>query len=357
MSSIEYLPNETLCDIFEWVYSPSLQAPEPPPLTSALRLSHVTSRWRNISIDLPPLWTHIRISHFRDAEMVEILFNRSKELSLDISIHCLTSAPPEVSSRLWMILTSIVSRIPRCCRLSIITTTSNFLTIEKRFGGNPINSPQLKILELIQSEDGQIVHFPSLDVDPRVLSSVILDHVVLISSFPYFLAGLNSLDIRHSYWFGLWDMMPLVMPELRHLTICATVLPRITIFSSLTYLKIGGPWNARHYLSYFMDLSTPALECLELSDLPTREGWWELISIVQDTVSKYPAVQSLSLSTLKLVGLDIRFAHAFPNLQHLKFVNVDPEPILKLLREEPSIWPSLCTITVDGLEVERPCQI
>ena len=106
-----------------------------------------------------------------------------------------------------------------------------------------------------------------------------------------------------------------------------------------------------------MNLSTPGLECLELSDLPTRGGWWELISIVQDTVSKYPAVQSLSLSTLKLIGLDIRFAHAFPNLQHLKFVNVDSEPILKLLREEPSIWPSLCTITVDGLEVERPCQI
>ena len=74
MHGVDILPFETIASIFE------LSASED--LSTAIALSHVSRRWRNIALKCPILWDRIEMT--KHVEMISTLLERSRSSLIDV---------------------------------------------------------------------------------------------------------------------------------------------------------------------------------------------------------------------------------------------------------------------------------
>jgi hypothetical protein len=69
--------------------------------------------------------------------------------------------------------------------------------------------------------------------------------------------------------------------------------------------------------------------------------------------SGFLALKRLTLQSLVLRGIDQRFAAAFPNIEHLSLVDLDPSSVFSLLREDEStrlLWRELKISVEESIE-------
>ena len=78
---IQLLPTEVLCMIFELVVSGSDESRG----ETAVSLSHVNRRWRDITVDLPRLWTDVRL--LGSLDRVRTFLDRSNTALIDITLN------------------------------------------------------------------------------------------------------------------------------------------------------------------------------------------------------------------------------------------------------------------------------
>lgn len=81
LGSCSALPTEILREIFLFVSAMDRTS------SMSIAISHVSSRWRQICLDMPSLWTNIQLGHSRlaDMDMLDTFSRRSRRLKIDIS--------------------------------------------------------------------------------------------------------------------------------------------------------------------------------------------------------------------------------------------------------------------------------
>jgi hypothetical protein len=87
---------------------------------------------------------------------------------------------------------------------------------------------------------------------------------------------------------------------------------------------------------------------LEVARLDER-GSAELMTAIGAPV-RFPSLLSVTLSSLALVGITPEFCLTMPALESIALVDVNPEPIRLLLHGNPSIFPTLQSLSIDGVD-------
>lgn len=351
-ASIASLPNEILCEIFHIASSDSLHIED----TSSTfhigtALSHVMSLWRDIAIGLPSLWTDVRISRIYEVGVLENILNRSKGRQLDIQINLPHAATSGAVLPLWNLLGAVLLQMKRCRNLSIATVKSNYSLIYKIFLP-PCVAPFLQSLRLVQVGVARPSVFPPIRFNTNLLSHVHLDGVIWANPSNR-LSGLKHLTLRDTE--GPWVDHGLEA-RLESLTLSRSHVPwgfNLGLeTSSLKYLKLDGDCSMSFQNPGF---TAPALKIFEVSRVLNRV-WEDLVFFLQSAPNLFPAVECLKISELDTtsVTIDRRFAEAFPALIRLEVTSADFEPLARVLRGYPAVWPSLRSIVVDGIVVGRP---
>ncbi|KAG5637594.1 hypothetical protein H0H81_003985 [Sphagnurus paluster] len=258
--SIEDLPQEILCEIFGLVHKTA---------GSSLNLSHVCAYWRHITIQLPRLWTTVRITQ-HDHTVLEDILRRSQGRPLAIYIYLADQCPENSTLGLWRSLILLAAEMKRCYRLIISAGRGLYKMMRSTFPPN-LTAPKLKYLQLqCQGFQKEECLFPSITFHPAVLKHVALDGVGLQSAD---LSGVKTMVLKQlrASWlpdcFGsgpdnaletlilsntsLPGHKAILTPRLRHVT-----LDRQTPFEFL-----GAVWSA------------PKLESMTLSRMSV--GHWQ----------------------------------------------------------------------------------
>lgn len=363
-------------------------------------VSHVTKYWRNLAFDMPLLWVDISITHFRKLDILRDIMLRSKECGLEINFHFPFIPLRAVSGttrfreslRIRNTFLVVAAHVVRWRCMSIIASNDILRKIMKYVTG--ILMPQLEHLELVQRDTytegstafAAVSCYGPLLFNPSVFSSLRLERVTILCPTPYFLSALKTLSMVHSSGCILdqehlqsWDVSipPIAynpnnvspsMTHLTHLDITGTALygqlpchPSFEL-SSLTSLKLAHfaltsiELRASIVELFSLSVRIPNLVQLKLEDLCSF-AWNAFIQSLHRAVTdldspKYTALRSLTLSSLLLHGVDASFTKAFPDIEDLVLLNVDPKPLLEVLRGDELLWPT-AVISVDGLQVTR----
>ena len=376
VQNIHALPNEILCKIFETAQSMPSQKGQ---LAPRLLVSHVTSHWRDLAVNMPMLWTEIRITRFSKLEVLRNMLLRSQQCGLEILLHFpmpirALSARFRDSLRVRDTVIILASHISRWRRLSVIAGSETLRQIMKYVTG--VFIPRLESLELVQLHTGPVSYYGPFLLDPAVFSSLRLERVTIHCARSSFLTGMRTLELIHSSGsildeealdsldnpacnhFNVERRSP-TMSQLTRLNITATsiILPFHPSFSasSLTSLKLANfppttPALRDSILHLFETLSTPILKNLEVEELDGF-AWTAFVQSIHTSDSpKYPGLRSLTLSSLQLHDVDVHFIQAFPSITHLRLISVRSEPLRKVLRKCSLVWPGP-SISVDGFQV------
>ncbi|KAF8414924.1 hypothetical protein L210DRAFT_3539836, partial [Boletus edulis BED1] len=112
------LPSDVLAIIFEESRCLLNQWPGPRrPLPVEVQLSHVCSRWRQVALSSPALWTTIRVPILHKETAVRTYFQRCKQCPLDIHI-----GPMLSDKRIMELISSLLlPRIPQFRQLILDT--------------------------------------------------------------------------------------------------------------------------------------------------------------------------------------------------------------------------------------------
>ncbi|KAJ7273993.1 hypothetical protein C8J57DRAFT_1314153 [Mycena rebaudengoi] len=98
----------------------------------------------------------------------------------------------------------------------------------------------------------------------------------------------------------------------------------------------------------FWSFSMKRLTRLEVARLDER-GSAELMTAIGAPV-RFPSLLSVTLSSLALVGITPEFCLTMPALESIALVDVNPDPIRLLLHGNPSIFPTLQSLSIDGVD-------
>ncbi|KAF9456239.1 hypothetical protein BDZ94DRAFT_420844 [Collybia nuda] len=354
------LPTEILCEIFALASSISL-AEFPKQRFMPIVISHVDRRWREIVLDLPNLWTPVRISGY-DATVLDTVFTRSKGHSLDIFLDYPQATPTGANLRLWNTLISVLSQMYRCRSLTISTVDANFKLIRNVFGYRCM-APLLESLKLtcIDAAAREPSIFPVINYDITKLSSIYVDGLVLMNTLSM---GVKEMEIRNTV--GPWDWprssgsldSTFHSLTLERLTLVNVPVPQSTTFETpaLTEIICRGRNSETIFNS---DFNPTALSSIEVSQVDTQT-WAEIVNHFSRTwqLQRFNSVKHLTLSDFDTSALcadrlDVRFPNAFSGLSHCNFVNASPKFLFNILSENSTVWPNV-SFDIDGIKVPHP---
>ncbi|KAF7375669.1 F-box domain-containing protein [Mycena sanguinolenta] len=367
---IHSLPAELICAIFSLIHASRSSPDEKPAALSPVHiLNRVCRLWREISQDLPELWTDIRIFHCRTGlpEMLDQYIRRSSSLQLDI----LLDIPLDVAGKqfvgFWAIILKLWSVAYRWRTLCIITTANNFAHIQANIGCKMV--PRLESLQLRVSHA-----VPSGEIPPSIsfssmsaLKSLVLHGIALQNSeVSSFVDQLERLDVNATstvILLQLAEQFETLSPEtqaisrLRYLSLRGSLPPLgvaadsaiKSYTSSLTSLYLGN--FDRGDIHALCDvLSASALKELSLDDL-SGSCWDDFTGALSVRTIEFPSLRTLKLARIR--GYTMHgpgyLAVAFPFLERLSLLHVDCSTFLSSLsKADPIFWPRLNNLTVDN---------
>ncbi|KAF5377002.1 hypothetical protein D9615_007327 [Tricholomella constricta] len=352
LTSIASLPEELLCAIFSFLYDDNDGN-----LSTSLLLSHVCSDWREIALDLPWLWTKVRITQHNHTILEDILM-RSNNRPLDVCVYLPDPTPQNATFGLWSTLILLARELKRCHSLDVSAPSPTYGLMRNAFIRD-LKAPLLASLKLRRQgrSDGECV-FPSVAFNPKVLTYVALDGVGLQSAdlngvrtlvlkqvnaswLPDCLGPDNALESLYLSRTSLqWSGRTLETPHLAHVT-----------------LRGQNPFPFLHAAWY-----TPELRSLTMSRL-CMDHWMEILfflSHVDPHPEKLATLTTLTLADCKTKdimsdGDDVAaLIEATPGLRRFNFEGKEahPEPVLEV-HDVWGGWPLLSDVYVDGVRVTK----
>jgi hypothetical protein len=355
---MDALPNEILCEIFELASSTDITKRT----HMTIAISHVDSRWREVALDLPNLWTSIRISGY-DATVLDSVLLRSKGRPLDIFLNYQQATPAGANLRLWNTLISVLSEMHRCRSLTVSTIDANFKLMRNVFGSRCM-APLLESLKLtcVDTKTREPSIFPLINYDSARLDHIYVDGAVFIIANPM---GVVEMEIRNTVGPWQWPTggRPLdrTYESLEKLTLVNVPIAQGTTFTSPALTNIT--FKGRNAESIFDSNFNPAtLTSIEISQVESHT-WVDIIHHFSRSwqLQRFSRVQHLTLSDLETpsscMGISVaRFALALSGLTNLNFAKTSPEFLFNMLRTSPSVWLDV-VFTVDGIEVPHPARV
>ncbi|KAJ6548197.1 hypothetical protein DFH09DRAFT_629604 [Mycena vulgaris] len=364
---LDSLSDEVLSRIFGYLRASSVSIPP------EFIIASITQRWREVAIGIPSLWTTVRVSHDRQIHALGDILLRSKNLPLRICIR-LDAFRYRFCAEYTDAIDLLLPHIARWQSLSIIATNPVLHTIRNRIQRVPM--PALEHLELVQTGTGPIHHLGPLVFEPSVFRSLRLERTMIYAADATLLAGITELELIESSMSILDEKKllsteyptqkprPPSMTALRRLVLDATNptsdgLPYSPAFSpahltsvSLVRLAASSIGIVKALAHVFgTALSPPALRNLSIADIHGN-ALIMLLAVIRAT--QFPALRSLSLADIDTAGIDAAFIAAFTGgVEQLVLARLDAEPVLTHLAD-PAVWPTLQSITLDGVEVPRP---
>ncbi|KDQ63930.1 hypothetical protein JAAARDRAFT_27597 [Jaapia argillacea MUCL 33604] len=372
--------------------------------TFALRSSHVSRRWRRVSIESPVLWKtiHLRAPLTSSHNLALLQIERCGTIPLEFVLDVQKSG----SHQIPFITEFVVSRIERCATLSI--TVRVFDDLHTVLGGidKATRAPRLQLVEIVNLDHMQNTGYLPNFLDGRTPSL----HLKLNQVTPFWktpsplVCGLHTLEVGRVYFFmtkHAYEIRPFFasLTTLRHLILHSSILldydnpnPLIDI-PSLRSLELIESTGMHQVLRQAACFATPALETLVMRDEEQPfsfrlnddgdSGWLEFVNSLKVDNPRYPVLRSLTLSRIDTTVIEPYFMKGFPKLETLTLIEVDVDPILQLLdtttpgrsfipalfqsflrtasllhssdttqnsqpAEGGALWPSLTSLTLDG---------
>ncbi|KIK53195.1 hypothetical protein GYMLUDRAFT_49518 [Collybiopsis luxurians FD-317 M1] len=384
--SIYKLPPEIYYSVFDLLVSEDLYELESGPALkkpiASFAISQVSQRWRAIALDLPQIWTSIRIFHFCNSqrEMVKELITRSKDLPLDFVLEYDRSLERTETRNFWEILLTIMAHSLRWRSLRIVANEILFVQICSNFSGGR-EAPILQRLELVvlpgpiyssHVYHPDFLHVPPLSLEfhqiPQ-LKHLILHGIHLKTRSPAYMQQLETLDIDSLPAMDMLGRPPLpadsppFSTRLRTLAVTnlgildlsrRSFLSEYTAF--LTSLSLSNI-NGRSLLDVsrlFRHLPSSTLRELSISNVDL--SFWNGLLNSMALIPRYPAVQKLLLANVEAwTEMPDHFTAGFPNLEKLSLFSLPTLLTNKFTSEV--IFPKLQTLCTREIPYQTLCDV
>ncbi|KAF8623668.1 hypothetical protein AX17_007366 [Amanita inopinata Kibby_2008] len=406
---IDMLPTEILCMIFDYFshLTSSGRGSVPPPIL----LSHISHHWRRVTLTSPVLWEKLQIYHVRRPEVLRDFLTRSQQRSLYITIHLPQTIfwsgddVPDFDET----FAAIAEQLPRLRYLSITARNLTTRRLTDKYLVN-VPLPHLQHFELVACNDSSLAVYGPFSFDPRVFTSMRLEHTMIQVKDGVCLSGLRSvvlsecpltyLDERKipsvSYpaapmnWYTdlpnpsfsrlakLYIHAPMLHPVPGHPapplmnaegqpvaslpfapSFRIDVLRSVTLSSlSLSKMPYNAEPNADVLARLFRIVCLAELVELHILDLTDQaiDGFLQALQVYH---CRFGTLRVLRLTRVQVeqiiqfsdaIGVEnfrILFSNAFPILWEVHLSDLDPEPLVSFL-EKVDFWPMLHQVFHDG---------
>jgi len=349
------LPSEILIEIFDQAKSSAPFALGGSTIT--VPISQVCRAWRVIALDSGALWNDVRLSSRSSPSKLDQLVSRSKGSLISVAIDCASVAPQRTTTltQYGALLDPLLVHRERICALDFIAPPHvlSLLVVTRVLSSG---YPELRRLQVVQESP------PHLTADEEIIRKVPLWGLAIFApqlhslsitattpTFHHFFDRLKELHVKESGYFAV-SRTPNGSPKtslplfsgLERLTITSSPLPLLVdipptdtqlVAFTLSTLRTADipPCTLAHLLC---TLRMPALEHLTIHSLHGYL-WDEFVRWLAD--AQYPALRSVTFESLTLTGIDKRCLHAFASVGTLRLIDVDPEPVVRILESSPDI--------------------
>lgn len=373
--TIASLSEDILSTIFTLAQASPLVSSEIP---SRITVSHVSKRWRALSISSPLLWVNIEVTSRCNLDALRENLFRSRECELDI--HFFSSGRrSRLRGRTMSLREATLILLKHAARWRSLSVTSPRAILDPILQLiSHVPFPRLQRLQLMQNDiKSTVSHCGPLVLNPMVFSTLKLRGVIMHCLNPSNLAGVTSIDFSATSSCvidqAILDTLggvtsPIHPPSMLQLMSLAITAENPSVplhptfrMSTLVSLKLGGfsgsfPTLIAPFVQLFNTLSSPSLRHLEIDNL-LGSAWDAFLQSLQSTITpKYPGLKTLTMRSLQLCDIDANFATAFPALTHLNLFEVDPSPIILLKHAHSQVWHGL-TLSADGIDISHRTQI
>jgi hypothetical protein len=348
--SIDYYPTEILLKIFHFAVG---DAPFQLGGTAvAMPISQVCQDWRHIALDSPTLWDDVRFPYgaYRgNTSMLEDFLARSGVRPLTVVFY---NPEPRRAGRMvefWAFFKKMKVYCSRFQAIYAILPSPGMHELNNSLGRESF--PILVHLHIVQSDNlapvaMEFEHAPILTVFH--LESIRYDSIYRNTSTSLRsmrLHHLRFLDIPAPCLHGLEDLIIVrsPLPFYNHFE----PLPKLAL-KSLTLDGIASSGYPDELLWFLTSFDMPQLRYLELANLDHKLQFASQFMRALRPPAIYPALRSAKFKALPLSDITPDFCHAVPALERLVLIEVDPEPLLSLLRADRALCPALQEICVDG---------
>ncbi|KAJ6552060.1 hypothetical protein DFH09DRAFT_1167794 [Mycena vulgaris] len=348
---IDDCPTEILLYIFE-------QANSSPPFTAGgstltILISQVCRTWRSITLSSTTLWRDLRISSGSSLFKLDQLFARSQGSLISVTVDCRAPATP--LAHYWKLLKGVTAHSTRVDALDVIAPVYVLSMLSRVVIGNQF--PWLRRLHVVHAfashvgpEDEISWRVPlwKMTVDSPHLRSFSISAITPTNYRR--LNFLRELHVKESGYF-VREIPADHFLELQTLSITASPLPSLlgcaidTHIVSFTLSDLRAVDIPRGTLSHLLStLRMPALQHLAIDGL-SGYIWEELVCWLAD--AQYPALRSVVFRSLVLTGMDERCLRAFASVLTVRLIDVDPEPVVRILESNPRICTGVRAIDVE----------
>ncbi|KAJ7858781.1 hypothetical protein B0H13DRAFT_2075722 [Mycena leptocephala] len=317
----------------------------------------VSRDWRKIAIDSPALWDDVRFSYGayrRNTLFLEELLARSGTRPLTAEF---SHPQPGWAGRMvdfWPLFKKMKEYCSRFRALYAILPTPVIYEFNRALGRQIF--PLLVHLHIVQSDNPAPV---TVDFENApALEAFHLERISYSSDFRNTSASLRSMRFIHLRFV---DIPVPVMHGLHDLTIMrsplpffnrADPLPHIAL-TSLTLDGITSLGYPDELLEFLLSCHMPQLRHIELANLDQKFRFSSQFAPALAPPAVYPAMHSAKFTALTIANVTPEFFHALPALETLVLVDVNPEPLLSLPRDDCALCPALREMYVDGILTPR----
>jgi len=327
-------------------------------------MSHVCTRWRDIALATPLLWTNIDVYSIDSVDYVTSYLKRSHNCPVDVRFDIWQSdrlLDPEAGSRILPLVDIALQHIARWRTLLVFasqksTTTSILLKMAD------MAAPLLQRIRIVDddediNDDQHIMDTnQALSVKPRIFTggapSLHALRVNRLHCLPPF-TNVTTLHLHTSTCFSSLEMNTQVLSEL---SAACPFLSTLSIHGNFRGACLGDKITMPSLRSlWFYNGDTLAAKFLTAVSLPNLETLWldcPQYQVIQVIATAHPQPTFPALRYLTLQSFDFyassQFAKAFPTITalHLSYCNSFHVTFLKetLVESEYSRWPHLTTL-------------
>ncbi|KAJ7172315.1 hypothetical protein C8R46DRAFT_1085511 [Mycena filopes] len=374
MSLITTFPPEILAEIFG---AASLDTHE------ITEISHVSRQWRSAVLGASELWVDVHLKDY-DLDYPDIVLDylqRSQQRPLRLQLELNSPQPTATHMQTRAFLGAVVA--PNLARCSSLTIQAERWVWEIILAvcGQHETFPLLRKLDITDlhwDHDGaslQNLSFPlppdhpleELAVNTMGVGDAVLPHLRVLRIGGHLLRLIDP-DGRIDRWLldgpQRLELYGLPIPPMHF----QTQEERSDAVSSVTYLKLGkvhaslSTQGTQYDCAPFFDaLETPNVRTLELESFYGR-AWDDFLFSLSVPTTKYPLLTALVLRSFDFRERDENFARtryflrSLPGLESVVMVNCPAstwELVLHVLMLHSTLCPSVSTIEVDGVLLER----
>lgn len=320
----------------------------------AFPISQVCRDWRQIALDSPTLWDDVRFPYHaykNKNPLLEEVLARSgtRPLTAVFSHPDAGQAGQMIDFWRFKFYKCMKKYCDRIKAIYAILPKHGLLEFNEILGNQVF--PMLTHLHVVQSDNLSptslnffntpnlaVLHLENVDMHNSEFRNS-----TSLQSMRFF--DMRSVDIPAPIMQGLRDLSivrsPLPLPN------DGGALPKLAL-TSLTLDGITSSGRDDELQDFLTSFHMPELRHIELANLdhilPFPSHFVRALSLP----AVYPALRSAKFTALPFDDITPDFCRALPALESLVLVDVDPKPLLRLLRADRSLCPGLREFYMDG---------